>query len=62
MLSVKAREASDTVFKVFGMTELEIKPSLPCFADGHFSHKATKVQHNAQFCVVHFDFVFDILL
>jgi len=30
MLSVKAREAADTIFKVFGMTQLRIKPSLPC--------------------------------
>jgi len=29
MLSVKAREAADTIFKVFGMTQLRIKPSLP---------------------------------
>jgi len=29
MLSVKAREATDTIFKVFGMTQLRIKPSLP---------------------------------
>jgi len=26
MLSVKAREAADTIFKVFGMTQLSIKP------------------------------------
>jgi len=32
MLSVKAREAADTIFKVFGMTQLKTKPSLPCFA------------------------------
>jgi len=25
MLSVKAREAADTIFKVFGMTQLRIK-------------------------------------
>jgi len=31
MLSVKAREAADH-FKVFGMTQLRIKPSPPCFA------------------------------
>jgi len=29
MLSVKAREAADTIFEVFGMTQLIIKPSLP---------------------------------
>jgi len=29
MLSVKARDAADTIFKVFGMTQLRIKPSLP---------------------------------
>jgi len=28
MQSVKARQAADTVFKVFGMTQLRIKPSL----------------------------------
>jgi len=28
MLSVKAREAADTIFKVFSMTQLRIKPSL----------------------------------
>jgi len=31
MLSVKAREAADTIFKVFGMAQLRIKPSLPRF-------------------------------
>jgi len=30
MLSVKAREAVDTVFKVFSMTQLRIIPSLLC--------------------------------
>jgi len=29
MLSVKAREVADIIFKVFGMTQLRIKPSLP---------------------------------
>jgi len=29
MLSVKASEVADTIFKVFGMTQLRIKPSLP---------------------------------
>jgi len=28
MLSVKAREAADTIFKIFGMTQLRTKPSL----------------------------------
>jgi len=28
MLSGKAREVADTIFKVFGMTQLRIKPSL----------------------------------
>jgi len=32
MLSVKARETADTIFQVFGMTQLRIKPSLPRFA------------------------------
>jgi len=32
MLSVKAREAADTIFKVFGMTQLRVKPNLPRFA------------------------------
>jgi len=41
MLSVKAREAAETIFKVFGMTQLRIKPSLPCFADERSNHKAT---------------------
>jgi len=30
MLSGKAREASYTIFEVFDMTQLRIKPSLPC--------------------------------
>jgi len=29
MLSVKAREAANTIFKVFDMTQLRIRPSLP---------------------------------
>jgi len=29
MLSVKAGEAADAIFKVFGMAQLRIKPSLP---------------------------------
>jgi len=28
MLSVKARKEADTIFQVFGMTQLRIKPSL----------------------------------
>jgi len=32
MLSIKAREAADTIFKVFDMTQLRIKPSLPRFS------------------------------
>jgi len=32
MLSTKARKAADTIFEVFGMTQLRIKPSEPCFA------------------------------
>jgi len=32
MLKVKARKAADNIFNVFGMTQLRIKPSLPCFA------------------------------
>jgi len=43
MLSVKARETADTAFKVFGMTQLRIKPSLPCFAGERFNQKATKL-------------------
>jgi len=31
MLSVKARKAADSIFKVFGMTQLRIKSSQPCF-------------------------------
>jgi len=29
MLSIKAREAADTIFEVFGMTQLRIEHSLP---------------------------------
>jgi len=32
MLSVKIRKAEKPFLKVFGMTQLKIKPSLPCFA------------------------------
>jgi len=28
MLSVKARDAADTIFKVFGMSQLRIKPNV----------------------------------
>jgi len=39
MLSLnKAREAADTIFKVVSMTQLEIKPSLPCFAGERSNH------------------------
>jgi len=38
MLSVKAREAADTIFQVFGMTQLRMKPSLPCFAGARSNH------------------------
>jgi len=33
IFQVFAREAADTIFQVFGMTQLRIKPRLPCFAD-----------------------------
>jgi len=36
LLNVKAKEVADTIFKVFGMTQMRIKPSLPRFA-GDFS-------------------------
>jgi len=32
MMRVKAGGGADTIFKVFGMTQLRIKPSLRCFA------------------------------
>jgi len=38
MLSVKAREAADTIFEVDGMTQLRIKPSLPYFTGGRSNH------------------------
>jgi len=38
MLSVKAREAADTVFKVFVITQLRIKPNLPRFAGERSNH------------------------
>jgi len=41
MLSVKARKAADIIFKVFGMTQLRIKPSLPCFAGEPQGHEAS---------------------
>jgi len=40
MLRVKAREAADTIFEVFSMTQQRIKPSLPCFA-GELSKQKT---------------------
>jgi len=46
MLSVRARKAADTIFKVFGMNQLTIKPSLPCFAGKRSYHKATKCEVN----------------
>jgi len=42
MLSVKAREAADIIFEVFGMIQLRIKPGIPCFAGERFNHMATK--------------------
>jgi len=39
MLSVKVKEATDTIFEVFGMTQLRIEPNLPCFA-GKCSNEA----------------------
>jgi len=38
MLSVKAREATNTIFKVFGMIQLKMKSSLPCYAGEHSNH------------------------
>jgi len=43
MLSVIAREARGSIFKVFGMTQLKNKPSLPLFAGERSNHKATKL-------------------
>jgi len=40
MLSVKTREAADTIFKVFRMTQLRIKPIPPFFADERSNHEA----------------------
>jgi len=45
MMSVKEREA-DTIFKVFGITQLRIKPSLLCFAGEHSNPKAMKLAVN----------------
>jgi len=42
MLSFKVRETADTTFKVFGMTQLRIKPSLSYFASKWSNHQATK--------------------
>jgi len=38
MLSIKAREAADTIFKVYGMIQLSIKPSLTCFTGERSNH------------------------
>jgi len=38
MLSIKAREVTDTIFKVFGMTQLRIQLSLRCFAGERYNH------------------------
>jgi len=43
MLSVKARKVADTIFKVFGMTQLRTILSLPRFAGERSNHKATKL-------------------
>jgi len=40
MLSVKTREAADTIFEVFGITQLRIKPGLPYFAGKRSNHQA----------------------
>jgi len=50
MLSVKAREAADTIFQVFGMTQLRIKPILPRFAGEH--SKASKTIYQKMFCQI----------
>jgi len=42
MLSVKAREAAYTMFQVFGMTQLRIKPNLLCFAGERSKTKQLK--------------------
>jgi len=41
MLSVKAKEATYTIFKDFGMAQLRIKSSLPRFAGERSTLKAT---------------------
>jgi len=38
MLSVKTREATDTIFKILFMSQLRNKPSLPCFAGECSNH------------------------
>jgi len=38
MLSVKEREAADTIFQVFGMTQLRNIPNLLCFAGERSNH------------------------
>jgi len=55
MLSVKAREVADTIFKVSGSlvsgydptSQLRMKPGLPRFAGKCFNHKATKLASKA---------------
>jgi len=39
-LSVKAREAANTILKIFDMTQPRIKPSLPYFAGERSNHEA----------------------
>jgi len=43
MVSVNARESADTIFTVLGMTQLRIKPNLPCFTGERSNHKPTKL-------------------
>jgi len=38
MLSIKAREAANAILKIYGMSQLKIKPSLPCFAGECSNH------------------------
>jgi len=38
MLSVKAREAADTIFQIFSITQLRIKSSLLRFAGERSNH------------------------
>jgi len=46
-MSVKAREAADTIFEDFGMTQRRIKPSLLCFA-GKRSQRKKVQEFNAK--------------